>query len=198
MSANPTPPERPQCVCGHTFVQHEIGELSYACKECNCGFFTGAERPQGEPRLQLEMAAKGCVSGELTEWPKLISAAAWALNEIDHLTARVRELEREDICDVCAGRGNPGTGKPCVCGGTGKATRQAAGFRDSINDLHRQMEAVERERDRLIKENGELRKLLHRSLQLARPWMDGKMTYENWDKLFTEIDAALSREPARE
>ena len=58
------------------------------------------------------------------------------------------------------------------------------------------LEKQDAERDRLIKENGDLRELLRKSLQIARPWIDGKLTYPEWDALFTEIDAALSKEPA--
>jgi hypothetical protein len=46
-----------------------------------------------EPRLQLEMAARGCVSGQLTEWPALISAIQWALEHIDCLTVKNAQLQ---------------------------------------------------------------------------------------------------------
>jgi len=59
-------------------------------------------------RLQLEMALKGCVSGNLTEWPALIGAIVWALAEIERLTKErdalrqsLRSQERSGDCSIC-------------------------------------------------------------------------------------------------
>lgn len=54
----------------------------------------------------------------------------------------IRDRERENICDVCAGSGNPGTGLPCACGGTGRAS-------DAVPILRTYIVKVERERDEL-------------------------------------------------
>jgi hypothetical protein len=49
----------------------------------------------------------------------------------------------EPMCSVCAGTGDPGTGKPCICGGRGTQTAELQGFREYLYHL-------ERERDRLL------------------------------------------------
>jgi hypothetical protein len=43
--------------------------------------------------------------------------------------ARIRE---GNICGVCAGEGDPGTGKPCICGGVGTQTAELQGFRERV------------------------------------------------------------------
>jgi hypothetical protein len=40
-------------------------------------------------------------------------------------------------CDVCVGKGDPGTGKPCICGGTGRAIDAVVNLRRALYDLER-------------------------------------------------------------
>ena len=58
--------------------------------------------------------------------------------EIDKANLKIEELKRENICDVCAGTG---TGinvpsKPCICSGTGLASRAFIGMREKFIDLN--------------------------------------------------------------
>jgi hypothetical protein len=39
------------------------------------------------------------------------------------------------MCNVCAGTGDPGTGKPCICGGRGTQTAELQGFRERVYEL---------------------------------------------------------------
>ena len=42
-------------------------------------------------------------------------------------------------------------------------------------------------------EREEFRSLLVRSLQLLRPWMDARITWEEWDELFCAIEKAVAK-----
>jgi hypothetical protein len=63
--------------------------------------------------------------------------------------------------------------------------------------LQRQREVLERpllaEIDRLRLECKQLRLLLKRSLQIARPWMDGGITLEKWEQLMDDILREIDR-----
>ena len=72
-------------------------------------------------------------------------------------TKRADALQRENMCDVCCGKGDPGTGVPCICGGSGLASRQGEGFRKLLQD-------AEQERDQWKQRAEELRELLHETL----------------------------------
>jgi hypothetical protein len=75
------------------------------------------------------------------------------LSEREELLARLGALfgsaelarekaERDSWCDVCCGKGDPGTGNPCVCGGSGRAS-------DAVGNLRRELCKAERERDEI-------------------------------------------------
>jgi hypothetical protein len=45
---------------------------------------------------------------------------------------RIEELEHENLCDVCAGKGVPEDGETCMCMGTGKMSVAARHLRVSV------------------------------------------------------------------
>lgn len=47
---------------------------------------------------------------------------------------RIAELERENMCDACAGTGKPASGEPCMCGGSGKMSDAARYLRERLAD----------------------------------------------------------------
>lgn len=58
---------------------------------------------------------------------------------LDKARARIAELEAErdrlaaeNICDACAGSGEPVSGKPCMCGGTGRMSAAAIYLREQL------------------------------------------------------------------
>ena len=63
--------------------------------------------------------------------------------------------------------------------------------------IQRQMEAVQRplltEIDNLQLECKCLRALVKRAIQLPRPWMDGGITAEKWERLCDDIFAEMDR-----
>jgi hypothetical protein len=45
------------------------------------------------------------------------------------------KLESEPMCNVCVGTGDPGTGKPCICGGRGTQAAELQGFIERVYEL---------------------------------------------------------------
>lgn len=43
-----------------------------------------------------------------------------------------------DNCDVCCGSGMPLSGKPCICGGTGRMVEAVAGLRSELQRAHKE------------------------------------------------------------
>jgi hypothetical protein len=64
---------------------------------------------------------------------------------IRSLLAAVNELQRDNLCAVCAGTGKPTSGKPCACGGSGKACDEAQGIREMYVKLEQQLAAKDAE-----------------------------------------------------
>jgi len=69
--------------------------------------------------------------------------------EIDRLRGELSEarvelaalrMDQSDPCTVCAGKGTPISGDPCICGGTGRGADEKAGLRHKLAALRRQVE----------------------------------------------------------
>lgn len=44
-------------------------------------------------------------------------------------------MSAEPTCDVCAGTGQPVSGKPCICGGSGYSHHEKIGLRRKVREL---------------------------------------------------------------
>ena len=53
----------------------------------------------------------------------------WKQKQIVSLRERIVELEKQLICNTCAGK--PISGKPCICGGTGTIHGEVQGLREA-------------------------------------------------------------------
>lgn len=62
------------------------------------------------------------------------------LTHIDRLKA---EKKAADLCDVCTGEGKHDSGKPCICGGSGKSWDEKVGLRLVLNEVETKLEASE-------------------------------------------------------
>lgn len=58
-----------------------------------------------------------------------MDAIAKALNTAQPLAS---QMPTGDVCCVCLGTGDPGTGLPCICGGVGTLQAEAQGLRDAL------------------------------------------------------------------
>jgi len=58
----------------------------------------------------------------------------WGLVQTECETRRTQleRLERWNMCDACAGTGEPISGKPCMCGGSGKASDALQYLREEV------------------------------------------------------------------
>lgn len=56
--------------------------------------------------------------------------------------AEVERLRGENMCDACAGQGVPVSGRPCMCGGSGKKTDAVDLLREELFDVHRRNERL--------------------------------------------------------
>ena len=54
-------------------------------------------------------------------------------SDVAALEARALAAEAENMCDACMGTGEPTSGKPCMCGGTGKMSDAAIYLREQLN-----------------------------------------------------------------
>jgi hypothetical protein len=52
------------------------------------------------------------------------------------------ESRSENICDACAGTGKPVSGLPCMCGGTGKASRAVMHLRERLIEAEFERDAL--------------------------------------------------------
>lgn len=68
------------------------------------------------------------------------------LDDLDEAEARIGRLEGDLICDVCGGK-PPGSGLPCICGGSGKITVEALNLRKELFDQRREHDMAIAERD---------------------------------------------------
>lgn len=64
----------------------------------------------------------------------------------------------------------------------------------ALNELNTANGRLIEEKFSLEAENARLREALKQTLKLPRPWMDGGITYPEWDAAFTLIEAALREE----
>lgn len=55
----------------------------------------------------------------------------------------------DNVCDACTGTGKPISGKPCMCGGTGKMSDAAVHLRKMLVEAEVELEAVKGDRDDL-------------------------------------------------
>ncbi len=55
----------------------------------------------------------------------------WEERNLELVVERDR-LRAENMCDACAGTGDPGSGKPCMCGGSGRMSDAAAYLRECM------------------------------------------------------------------
>lgn len=60
-------------------------------------------------------------------------------DEVDSLRSQLASAQRNTLCDVCCGTGDPNTGKPCICGGTGWLGTAVINYRLHIFDLEAQL-----------------------------------------------------------
>lgn len=51
---------------------------------------------------------------------------------VRQLEAEIERLKAAMWCDVCLGKGDPGTGKPCICGGSGQAQDALVALRELL------------------------------------------------------------------
>lgn len=93
---------------------------------------------------------------------------------IDDLAARfsaseaaLKQAQADGWCDCCCGKGDPGSGRPCICGGTGRAS-------DAVNGFRKLLAQAEAERDRAVEDSKRL------------DWLDDHAT-ELWTE-FGQID----------
>lgn len=54
----------------------------------------------------------------------------------------------DDKCDVCIGKGDPGTGKPCICGGAGTLFGAYQGLKMEMVNAMRQLDGWREVADR--------------------------------------------------
>lgn len=57
---------------------------------------------------------------------------------LDGKEAKIKSLISEDTCDVCLGNGDPLTGLPCMCRGTGRMSEAARYLREVIHKLNQE------------------------------------------------------------
>ena len=69
--------------------------------------------------------------------------------ERDALRARVAELQEPRCCSVCAGNGDPTSGRECVCGGIGTEAAEILGLRATAIEMAARVAELEREVERL-------------------------------------------------
>lgn len=63
-------------------------------------------------------ASKACVCTHAG----ILNLAQPLFEELSAAQATIAEMRNENMCDVCAGTGEPVSGKPCICNGTGMAS----------------------------------------------------------------------------
>ncbi len=64
------------------------------------------------------------------------------MNEVDDRD--MVSVRRADLwCGVCAGKGDPGTGKPCICGGSGRIDDEVVGLRKEVVRLSQALQKIE-------------------------------------------------------
>lgn len=68
-------------------------------------------------------------------WSRVETSVEELLEERDAARAEVERLKVENMCDACAGTGKPASGKPCMCGGTGKMSCAALLLRKTLVDV---------------------------------------------------------------
>jgi hypothetical protein len=113
---------------------------------------------------------------ELRQQQRLVNPTE-LLDEIDRLTRELAEFRKR-------------VGTQYGCGGQhhGKGTTECP------KELHHHHD--NRCIPGLETENARLREALKAALKLPRPWMDGGLSYKEWDEAFTKIESAL--QPAKE
>lgn len=48
-------------------------------------------------------------------------------------------MSSDPVCDACAGTGQPVSGKPCICGGSGYSHDEKAGLRRRLHETELQL-----------------------------------------------------------
>jgi len=58
------------------------------------------------------------------------------------MTNSVDTEPKEPKCGVCIGKGDPGTGKPCICGGSGLEIDEVIGLRLALHDMYERFDGA--------------------------------------------------------
>jgi len=82
-------------------------------------------------KLQLEEACETSYN----------ASASWleAKRQLAATKLELEELHAENMCDACGGNGNPVSGFPCMCGGSGKASDAVQHLRKELDEAKRRI-----------------------------------------------------------
>ena len=140
----------------------------------------GQEAVMDDPILKADLGDAKLVA-LLRDDNRAISECAASC--IERLSAALKAAESENACDVCCGTGDPGTGAPCMCGGTGRMSdaaralrgmlvghesRRADDDRSTIADLSRRLAESEGDYENAWADGSALRGALWIATSLAR------------------------------
>lgn len=95
-----------------------------------------------------------------------------AIEELAALRARVTALEQPRCCSVCAGHGDPTSGRECVCGGFGTETAEILGLRATAIEMAARVAELERDAE-LLRETASM------EARLACAWAR-KLPDDHW------------------
>jgi hypothetical protein len=71
--------------------------------------------------------------------------------QLQQAEERARRAEDALLCDACGGTGEPISGRPCGCGGTGSALDMLCYVRLRVFELEREARAAEEQRGELLR-----------------------------------------------
>lgn len=74
----------------------------------------------------------------------MFDSHAVLIEESMKLRKQIEQLQIENTCDICCGDGEPVSGKPCLCKGTGKMSEVAHSLRHLLYDTNKKLERLEK------------------------------------------------------
>jgi hypothetical protein len=86
-------------------------------------------------------------TGDFIRWAK--AHGRDLLAEVERQAGEIAALKGRSMCIVCCGKGDPGTGSPCICGGSGDAQGAQQALTIEVYKLDQNIAKLEAERGRL-------------------------------------------------
>ncbi len=100
------------------------------------------KEPLTELYPNLQAILMGTVSHPVNDWVGVRGELVKLVNKLDKAHKEIDDLKWANGCTVCLGTGKPISGKPCICGGGGKAADEVFGLREVVHAQERLLDKL--------------------------------------------------------